>query len=287
MPGLSASIAGAAWMAETTVTVNRFQPGGYEIVGRSKTDPNFQISLFLFGMKTVGKYPLGTYPSVSGGYVQIFGAPAGDLISPTTGSAGEVTVTTLSTTRVAGTFSFTAVRESDATRVPVTNGTFDLALTDANPGAVADSAGGFFRGNVDGESFTAAAAFAYSSNAPLNRITVQAYNDSPTIKSTEISVLLQNITTTGTYALDLAALRYMSVKLHQRSRTIPAGGFSGTLLGSWHSQNSGSSGSVTITTLTASRIAGTLSAMIAPEPGSPITRSISVTASFDLGRRAE
>lgn len=274
-------------MADTSVTVNQSYPGTYEILARSKANPNDQILLLLYGIKGIGKYPLGTYSTVSGGFVQL-NLPSGNgFNTPTTGAAGEVEITALSPTRIAG--KFFASTGGGATPLAVTDGVFDLPLTDIThiaPNFSLDSVGGFFRGTVEGTAFTAAGATATLPSVRANRLALFAFNDAPGFPSTEVNVFIENVTGPGTYALDDAALRYLSVSMRRylSAPSIPANSLP---IASWHSQQPGSSGTVTITSLTATRIVGIVTATIAAEPGSPVTRTVDVSFTFDLGRRAQ
>lgn len=284
-PTFSATVGGAAWLADTTVTAERTGPGTYRILGRSRTDPFFLIDFSLMGIKTSGTYPLGIKGFLSGGYVTIAGAPGGAFNSPTNGAAGQVEITTLSPTRIAGKFAFNAVGTvgtvGDPGRtVTVTNGVFDLPITGAAAGTIPDSAGGSFRATIDGAALGIAAATAPLPTSVPNRLEIFAFSDAEQFTNTNVFVTIENVTGPGTFPLDVPSLRRLLVqqsRLFMGSTQLP--------VGSWSSIQAGSSGSVTITSLTTARISGSITATIAAAGDSPITTPITFSASFDLGRR--
>jgi hypothetical protein len=135
---MQASIDGQAWTSDgnqLTVSAGTSVPGTVVITGTHVVGPtNYKsISLLLAYIGGPGTYPLGvnnvTNAGGVGSVVIASGATTTNWLTPLSGEAGTLTVTTLTATRLAGTFSFVAppVLGSGAS-VNVTNGSFDVAV---------------------------------------------------------------------------------------------------------------------------------------------------------------
>ena len=177
-------------------------------------------------------------------------------MTPLSGAAGTVTVTALSATSIAGTFSFTAspLVGGGANRV-VTSGSFDIPIT-GTPAALPANAGSSMSGTIGGAAWNAATVVTISDTGG-----VYAFGGSNT--DTYVNFVLSSVSGTGPIDLnDTTAI--LSIQ----------SGITG-----WSSQLGGS-GTVTITELSASRIKGTVSATI--EDGAASTITIADGA-FDVG----
>ena len=136
---MSATIDGQAWAASQNgvlVTGSQQTPGFLTITGTQITGQDYiAVSLYLGFISGTGTYPLGvnqgTTPGGGGSVLIKNGATLNIYAIDFTGDRGSVNVTTLTSTRIAGTFTFVAPPSlgSGAPGVKtVTNGTFDVAL---------------------------------------------------------------------------------------------------------------------------------------------------------------
>lgn len=238
------------------------------VYGQQTSGTNSTVILVtLYNLRGPATYPLGVNLTSYGGVAQIT-ENALSWITPLTGNAGTVTITTLTDTRIAGTFSFTAEAVGNATGTrTVTNGRFDYPIEPVGTvGPLADNAGSRVSGTISGTAFygaTIAGGLISSNTLIFNAASDRGYY---------IAFSLGNIAATGTYALSATQpIRYILVAQ------------SSNLTATWGvPSNPGSTGSVTITSFTASRIAGTFTASLAPNTGASGT--ITVNGSFDVGR---
>jgi len=122
---MSAKLDGASW---TAVTAFAFRSGGLVAVGGSNTGGTNGIG-FGFQDLGVGDYVIGPSSTANGNVSDLAG---NSWVASADDGAGTISVTTLTASRIAGTFSFTAPRRLGSTgpeqRV-VTEGVFDLAIT--------------------------------------------------------------------------------------------------------------------------------------------------------------
>lgn len=131
---LTATVDGVAWTASAqSVSTAAIAAGAgvYSILVSQTADANaLNLSMTLYHVTAPGTYPLGVDSTMSGGIGVVSNLDAG-WATPLSGSAGSITITTLTSTRMAGTFAFTANAASGSatgTRV-VTGGSFDLPVT--------------------------------------------------------------------------------------------------------------------------------------------------------------
>ncbi len=135
----TARIDGQAWASDAsllTATVGSV-PGSLVLTGtRLVSTTNYTtIGLILSFIGAPGTYPLGVNPGTSAGGQGTLTITAGPTPAfretDYSGNAGTVTITSLTSTRMAGTFNFTAIPIPGSMLVGakvVTNGTFDVAL---------------------------------------------------------------------------------------------------------------------------------------------------------------
>ena len=88
-----------------------------------------------------------------------------------------------------------------------------------------------------------------------------------------MSIALANVTAAGTYALSAVG----------PVRSIQISGIPGNAAATWGSQLAGGSGSVTITTFSASRVIGTFTGTLVPLAGGA-TGNLAIAGTFDMGR---
>ena len=268
----TAKIDGANWASTAgveTVGVPVSMPGLFALTGSQLGGSAQTIVITLYNIPGLGTYPLGTGVSVPGGNALISTA-AGGWRTPQTGADGTITITTLTATRMEGTFSFTAVAfTGGATGTKtVTDGSFVLEIKPTGTiGPLPDNAGHKVSATLNGTSFNAADVSAIYS--PSGSFTIAAGTN-----TRSLSIALSSITGPGTFALS------NTIPIRQ----ISASAFNGSTVVSIHGSSlAGSSGSVTITSLTATRIKGTFNAVLGPGPGT--TGNLTITnGTFDVGR---
>jgi len=126
----------------------------------------FSVQLFLGFIGSTGSYPLGVNAgSTAGGTAQVVHAP--DIwMTPFSGAAGSLEVTTLTATRIAGTFAFTADALLSAlpAQRSVTNGAFDITVSGGLP-ALPTRAGSTMRATIDGGAWNGATIVALNPGA--------------------------------------------------------------------------------------------------------------------------
>lgn len=272
----TAKIDGAAWASEAGVErvgVPVSVPGIFALTG-SKIGANaYTIVIALYNIPGPGTYPLGVGVSVAGGNALI-STTAGGWRTPQTGSDGTITITTLSASRMEGTFSFTAVPFTGSVTgtKTVTDGAFTLEIKPTGTiGVLPENAGSKVSATLNGASFNASDVSSIYSASSTGILTVVGNNNT---RSLAISLAGITANATGTFALSNGS----------PPRTISMSVLNGTQLqGTYSSGLAGGSGSVTITSFTATRIKGTFTATLPPGPNTTGTMTIT-NGSFDLGR---
>jgi hypothetical protein len=219
------------------------------------------ITLTLYNIDEPGTYPLGVTGANFGGTGVISTTTGRSWSTPPSGAAGTVTLTTLNATRIAGTFAFNATPlggGATGTRV-VTDGAFDLLLAaNGNFGTLPDNQGSRMSGTVAGSPWTAATAFMTLTGGSL---VVNASNDAYII-----GVIKASFSGPGTYNVGLNP-----GDANVSAVALPAGGQT------W----AGGTGTFTVSSLTATRLRGTLTATLPGVGGGP---SLSISnMEFDIG----
>lgn len=125
-----ANLAGTAFAAVTfSAEGTSGGDGNLTLRGHEAGAGAMTVGLDLYAIPGPGTYPIGVVAGTTGADANFYSADIPAHQSPTTGSAGTVTLTTLTSTRVAGTFAFSAVNRDTDDTVAVTGGVFDLRLT--------------------------------------------------------------------------------------------------------------------------------------------------------------
>ena len=264
----TASIEGQAWASVASATVAVAAASGtYTISGGTAQGQG--ISITLLNIPGPGTYPLGTGVGVSGG-TAIYADPTGGWGTPLSGAAGTITITALTAARIAGTFSFTAAASAGGatgTRT-VSNGAFDLAITSGTTTPVPESGRNLLRGTLNGTSYNASTIVRIGTLA-----TLLTFGGSNTQHS--INITLQNVNATGTYAVGPGNPVLATVG------APPGAPVTGPLC-CWNS-NAGGTGSLVVTSLTATRIAGTFTFTLPTAGSGAATAPMVVTnGSFDI-----
>jgi hypothetical protein len=153
---MTAKIDGSAFAANTvgSTTATQVLPGQYTLIGfQGSTSLNFSLA----NIRGPGTYPLGVGPQVPGGSVIVANA-SGGWATVQSGADGTITITSLSTTEIAGTFSFVAGAQGTGSgSKTVTDGDFRIAVKQLVPiGAVPDNAGSTLTATIGGVTWNAA-----------------------------------------------------------------------------------------------------------------------------------
>jgi len=273
--GMSATIDGQAWSANSaagSVTAIQFSPAsGAYIIGGIGSGAVASMTFTINFITGPGTYPLGVDAvSVQGGFAGVTGATGGTWITAISGAAGTITITTLTTTRIAGTFSFTASQTSGGatgTRV-VTNGQFDVPITGNAPIAVlTDSMGGKMSASLNGQAWNAGIVTGQWTSTHLS---VSGINNLQTLIMT-----IPRPTATGSYQLSNSSGSLLLA--WDPNAVAPAGarccyGIAGDV------------GTITFTSLSNTRVKGTFSATLRAQPGTAATGTLTITnGTFDMG----
>ncbi|MBL0177861.1 MAG: hypothetical protein IPP98_01880 [Gemmatimonadetes bacterium] len=203
------------------------------------------IAMYLAFIPGPGTYPLGMNIGTSpGGTVTLVNGVNG-FTTPLSGAAGSVTITSLTATRVAGTFTFTATATLGTATTTVTNGVFDVPLSTGYVVPTADLAGSTMTATINGTPQVSATLSGIGGGATTRVVGGMNLEYS-------ISITVGPITTPGSGALT--------------GFTVPTRRVTITRVGtaqSWGGVGN-DNGTLNITTLTPTRIAGTFSGTLAP-----------------------
>ncbi len=260
-----ATIDGSAWNSSTSAAAA--SAGGiFTLVGSQVGSNVTSMSMSFYSIGAPGTYPLGVGGSVAGGIATITAAPA-SWSTPLSGAAGSVTITSVSATRIAGTFSFQATptlgQTATTTRV-VTQGEFDLPVSGPATLSVPANAGSKLNGTVAGSAFNAATVVTVSPPSS-GTLTLAGSNTSYTV-----NVILSGYTGVATYTLGTGATRSMQVTATANNKV-------------WGGSNATTTGTLTVTSATASRIMGSFTATLQPSVINPNEAPITLSGAFDLG----
>lgn len=265
---VKATINGQAWASSASTSAIRSANGLYSITALSLTG-DYSLIFSLYNIGATGTYPLGTGPQLFGGNVVVSKVGASGWSTPLTGNAGQIVISTLTATRMTGTFSFTANPLTGTGNLAVTNGTFDIPVSGtAAFGPIADNIGGRYTGTISGTAFGIGSMSAILTTGASPTLTIAASN-----VERNIVLSLTNMTGAGTYALSAAS----------PVRTLQITGSPTSQTATWNSQGTGGSGTVIITSVTASRVVGSYTATLVPLAGGA-TGNLTVTANFDVSR---
>ena len=276
---MTAKVDGAAFVASNPdlSPASQAAPGSYVILGlQGSTTAATIITISLANIRGPGTYPLGVGPQVPGGSVILAVSSAG-WASPMSGADGSITITSLSTTEIAGTFNFSVTASLSGTTPAtrnITEGDFRLPVKQLVAiGPIPDKAGSTLTMTANGSPFNGA--FAQASLNTISGSPGQYLVIASTNSTRGFGITLSGVTGPGTYALGNTSTvtRQMQFSL-----------VSNALANMWSSVGPGSSGSVIITSLTATRIKGTFSGVLGPTPGTTSTGTATITNGvFDIG----
>lgn len=244
-------------------------PGTYSITGAQVG--GYVLSIALYNIGKTGSYPLGVGPQIAGGTMLVSGATGG-WTTALTGAAGAIHITTLTATRIAGTFSASLTPTSGASSgvLSVSEGQFDLqVVANGTVGPLPENAGSRVFATLDGVDFNASAAAGNYSVSSGGILVVSGNNDTRLL-----NLSLTGITAPGEYQLG-----------NNPSRVIGVSNATNTSTNSWSSAGAGGSGTVIVTTISNSRLIGTFSGTLGPAPGSQTVGTMTiVNGEFNIGR---
>ena len=280
--GFTATVDGAAWAAEP-VGVTAFGggvPGGLVISGSQTVGGAVRgLTVNLSSISGPGTYALGVGPGVYGGSASVGESMAGAggnsnrWATALDGLGGQIVITQFNAARVVATFSYVAVADkknpAGGTRT-VTDGRIDLPIT-GKVTPVPDKIGAKLSAMLNGKPFNAwAVSGRLSDYLGGAGVALDAHSS-----ENKLSLMLVGVTAPGTYPIsDVAPLV-----------TITAGLTGGDADHCCWGLNAGNdTGSIVITSLTATRVQGTFSGTIQPHPDKPAKAPLVTTdGSFDVG----
>jgi hypothetical protein len=257
----SAVIDGQAWIGDVNQSTGS-SGGGQQVPGLQSMTGSKVISATNYIAVTMvlgyiagpGTYPLGVNQGTTAGGLAIVSAQQGSGAAGTwstglTGAAGTVTIATLSSTRMTGTFQFTAPPQAftpaTGTKV-VTNGVFDMPLAPGFTVAPANNRGSKVSATLAGAAWNAATVVALGSGGVFG---FNASNDSYSLTIAPGTVVVSG----QSYPIGGAGTQ-MSVIRTGTANT-------------WTSGVAGSVGTLTITSLAGGRASGTFGATLLPGAG--------------------
>lgn len=266
---LRAAIDGVPWEVPTLALefgASHTAPGLYVIIGQPSGD--YRLEFVLNNITGSGTYPLGVSGLCRGGTVTLSMSPA-TWRTPLSGAAGEITFSELSDSLMIGQFHFEAdaIPGSATGKRAVTQGEFRMPITRVGViGPVADNAWSEVRAEVAGRAWNAAHV---ATNLGSGTLSIVAFTDTRTLTLT-----LTEVQGPGVYPL--------STTTPTRLMTAMGDG-TDPLVCCW-GLNGPATGSVTISSLTSTRIAGSFTASLEPAPGSAATGTLVIASgSFSNG----
>lgn len=273
----TARVDGGSWASNAgveSVGVTLAVPGIYVLTGTQLGTGGLTLIISLYNISGPGQYPLGVGVSVPGGNVVVSAASGGGWRTAQSGADGTINITTLTANRMEGTFNFTAVPfTGNATGTKtVTDGSFVLEVKpNGTVGPLPENRGHKLSATLNGTSFNGADVVGTYQVLNGGTLTIAAGNN-----TRSVSLNLVQVAGTGTFPL---------------SNTIPfrslgVGVFNGSQVISNHTSSAaGSSGSVTITSFTSTRIKGTFNGVLTPLQGQATGNMTVTNGSFDIGRQ--
>jgi hypothetical protein len=204
-----------------------------------------------------------------GGYAQISNTLGQAWSTPFSGAAGTITLTTLTATQIVGTFSFSAdslIGNAHGTKV-VTEGQFNMLLG-GTLGTIPDQYGSRLSGTFGGNAFNGATVVV---TLLSNTLVIAANNTNYSLGIGKTSFAGVGTYDVGTDPGDVIV-----------TMQGPAANPTGPVNCCW-STGVGTTGTLTVTSLTATRIKGSVSATLTPNPGTTASAPLDVSATFDIG----
>lgn len=262
---MSAKVDGQQWSADQsaiTVTGNAATPrqGTISISG-TRITPQLNITLVLSFITGPGTYPLGVSIVSNAGGTGLVTNPPNTWLTPLSGEAGTVTISTRTDSRIAGTFAFVAAElpGSSSGATIVTEGHFDITVSGGLP-ALPTGLASAASAKLNGDDWNAAAIIANSASAGV-------FNFVGT--TTEFSIALQpSVSVLAGYTYGIPS---------QMDLTMTRIGSTDT----WHAEAGPDIGSVTLIEFTDDQLVGTFQGTI-PQSSGGTTPMVVTEGQFNL-----
>lgn len=262
---LTATIDGQAFAA-TLVQANPVAatPGSLAFFGtQTSGGVTRSLTITLAFITGPGTYPLGTNIGSTPGGLAIYAAGPTPYSTPLSGTAGTITITTLTATRVTGTFTFTATPSVGAGAAAVaTNGRFDVPLSSGYVAPTADQAGSVITANINGTPRVIATIVGLGGGTQTRTLGGQDLTYS-------INIIVSPATAPGSGALTGNTVPLRRITIQQVGTTQSWGGAGSDV------------GTLTITSISPTRISGTFTGTLAANAQTTGTLSI-VNGVFDV-----
>jgi hypothetical protein len=243
--------------------------GGLGIIQLQGSQNGKTIVLTLYNIDSLGSYDLGVAGTTVGGSGQYTDLTGRGWATPLSGLAGTITLTALTSTRIAGTFAFSADSILGAAHgtTAVTQGQFDLPLG-GTLATIPDKYGSRLSGTIGA--------------APYNGATVVMALSGTTLvigaSTTSYSVSIGKTSFAGVGAYTITGQPGDPVVVVSGPYTNP----NGSVNCCWGG-GTGNTGTLTITGVTATRIKGTVVATLVPSPATSAAAPLSISTAFDVG----
>lgn len=261
---LTATINGTAFNASSEFilagSVAGSLPGALSFQGSTIAGTAGRSLAFALGFITgPGTYPLGVNPGTTPGGTVTYVDGSASWLTPLSGVAGTLTIATLTDTRVTGSFSFAAEPTvGGGAAVQVTNGSFDVPRSAGFVAAAGEGIGSTLTATIGGAPYVGGTVVG-SGGGTSTRIAVAS---TPTYT---ITLTVGPITEPGGGPLTGATVPLRRVRIQQTGTTNAWGG------------NGGDTGTLTVTSISAGRIAGTFSGTLQALPGTAGPATLTVT----------
>ncbi len=260
---------GSLWTATPaliTASANTSQSSGsLHFQGSTQAAPVRAMAIHLGRINGNGTYPLGVNVGTNAGGTLTMTVGSNSWWTPLNGSAGQITVTSIGGGRIRGTFRARLERMGGTPGedlVEITDGEFNVPVNPGYTAPAADDRGSVVTGSVGGQQWNAATIVGTGGGTSL--VAIAASSDEYMV------TLAFGPPEEGTSPLSSISLPVRSITV---VRTHAAGG------GGW-GMMPGATGTVTVGSVTANRIQGSLNASLPPTSGggSPITVNLTFDA---------
>jgi hypothetical protein len=267
---LEARFDGVAWAAVPSTILAAGtapgRPGGIAFQGSTSAGVARTLAVHLGRIPGPGSYPLGVNLNSATGGIATVVSGATSWSTPLSGAAGVVEITALSESWVSGTFRFEGSAVGPGTTpatISATEGRFRVPRNADYVAPSADQLGSHVSASIGGTPWNAATVV--GSGGGQGTVTFNASNT-----AYSLTVIVGPITGPGTGPLSSTVpVRRITVQ-----RIGGAGGWGGT---------AADQGTLTITTLSATRVAGSFSGTLAPSAAFPGASPLVISgASFDV-----
>jgi hypothetical protein len=195
-----------------------------------------------------GTYPLGVNIGTTPGGIITYVDGSASWTTPLSGAAGSITIASITASRVTGSFTFTADPTTTGTPIQGTNGSFDVPLSAGFVPASGENIGSTLTATIGGTPYVGGTVVG-SGGATTTRSVIAS------TPAYTVSITVGPITEPGGGPLTGVTVPLRRVRIQQTGTANVWGG------------NGNDTGTLTVTSLSASRIAGTFSGTLQALPG--------------------